>query len=62
MTRTILTTAGLTGVTCAGFAAVMAPATERLGLLQPMAASFVAGVPGSLFAETVTGRWREGRT
>ncbi|MXQ07595.1 hypothetical protein GQ651_07025 [Alphaproteobacteria bacterium GH1-50] len=61
MLRPILMTAFLTGVFCAGFAMFIDWATEMLMQNQVIAISFVSGTLGSLFAQTVLGRWRDKR-
>jgi hypothetical protein len=58
MIRTILITAILTGVFCAGFATAIDLATDMLERNQVIAVSFTSGFLGSLFAQTVLGRWR----
>ena len=59
MVRTILMTAVLTGVFCAGFAIFIDYATDMLERNQVLVVSFLSGFLGSLFAQTVLGRWRE---
>lgn len=59
MIRSIALTATLTGVFCAGFAAVVETVTELFGLWQLMLVSFASGTLGSLFAQTVVGKWRK---
>ena len=61
MGRTILLTAALTGAFCAVFALAVEWITDLFGLWQLALVSFVSGSLGSLFAQTVLGRWREGR-
>ena len=61
MVRTILMTAVLTGVFCAGFAIFIDYATDMLERNQVLVVSFLSGFLGSLFAQTVLGRWRERR-
>ena len=58
MFRSILMTAFLTGVFCAGFAVFIDWATDMLMQNQVIAISFMSGTLGSLFAQTVLGRWR----
>ena len=58
MIRPILLTAMLTGVFCAAFAVFIDWATDMLMQNQVIAISFVSGFLGSLFAQTVLGRWR----
>lgn len=58
MIRTVLSTALLTGVFCAGFAVFIDWATDMLMQNQVIAISFMSGTLGSLFAQTVLGRWR----
>ena len=59
MIRPILLTAVLTGIFCSGFAVFIDWATDMLMRNQIIAVSFVSGFLGSLFAQTVLGRWRE---
>ena len=59
MLRAILTTALLTGIFCAGFAVFVDWATEMLTRNQVVGISFVSGFMGSLFAQTVLGRWKD---
>lgn len=59
MIRPILLTAVLTGVFCAGFAVFVDWATDMLAQGQVVTISFVSGFLGSLFAQTVLGRWKE---
>ena len=59
MARAILLTAALTGVFCAGFAVVVDLITDLFGLWQLMLVSFISGSLGSLFAQTILGRWKE---
>ena len=61
MLRPILTSAVLTGVFCAVFAVGIDWATDMLERNQVIGVSFVSGFLGSLFAQTVLGRWREKR-
>ena len=58
MLRPILMTAVMTGVFCAGFAVFIDWATDMLEQGQVIGLSFVSGFLGSLFAQTVLGRWR----
>ena len=58
MARSILLTAALTGTFCAGFAVFIDWATDMLGQNQIIAVSFLSGSLGSLFAQTVLGRWK----
>ena len=58
MVRSILLTAVLTGTFCAGFAVFIDWATDMLEQNQVIVISFVSGSLGSLFAQTVLGRWR----
>ncbi len=58
MARSILMTAALTGTFCAGFAVFIDWATDMLAQNQVILISFVSGSLGSLFAQTVLGRWR----
>ncbi len=59
MARSILMTAVLTGAFCAGFAVFIDWATDMLEQNQVIVISFVSGSLGSLFAQTVLGRWRD---
>ena len=61
MMRTILSTAFLTGVFCAGFAVFIDWATDMLAQNQVIVISFLSGSLGSLFAQTVLGRWKDDR-
>ena len=58
MARSILMTAALTGAFCATFAVFIDWATDMLMQNQVIVISFVSGALGSLFAQTVLGRWR----
>ena len=59
MIRTVVMTAVLTGVFCAGFAVGVDWLTDMLQRQQVIMVSFFSGFMGSLFAQTVLGRWRE---
>ena len=59
MVRTVVMTAVLTGVFCAGFAVGVDWLTDMLQRQQVIVVSFFSGFMGSLFAQTVLGRWRE---
>ena len=59
MARSILLTAFVTGVFCAGFAVFIDWATEMLMRNQVILISFLSGALGSLFAQTLLGRWKE---
>lgn len=59
MLRPILFTAILTGVFCSGFAVFIDWATDMLATGQVVGISFLSGFLGSLFAQTVLGRWRD---
>ncbi|NNE81016.1 MAG: hypothetical protein HKN18_12175 [Silicimonas sp.] len=59
MIRQIVLTAALTGVFCSGFAVFIDWATDMLMQNQIILISFASGFFGSLFAQTVLGRWRE---
>ena len=61
MLRTILITAVLTGAFCAIFAVGIDWVTDMLDRNQVIGISFTSGFLGSLFAQTVMGRWRERR-
>lgn len=54
-------TATLTGVFCAGFAVFIDWATDMLAQNQVIVISFMSGALGSLFAQTVLGRWKGDR-
>lgn len=58
MVRAILATAVLTGTFCAGFAVFIDYLTDMLAFGEVVAISFLSGFMGSLFAQTVLGRWR----
>ena len=60
MIRVVLVSAVLTGVFCAGFAVFIDWATDMLQRNQVIVVSFISGFLGSLFAQTVLGRWRGG--
>lgn len=59
MIRPILISAVLTGVFCAGFAVLIDVATDMLMRQQLIAVSFLSGFLGSVFAQTVLGRWKK---
>ena len=59
MIRPIVLTAVLTGAFCAVFAVFVELVTDLFGLWQLMLVSFISGALGSLFAQTVLGRWKE---
>ncbi|NND17191.1 MAG: hypothetical protein HKN98_01295 [Silicimonas sp.] len=59
--RTVLLSAVLTGVFCAGFAVLIDRATDMLMQNQIIAISFASGFLGSIFAQTVLGRWKDKR-
>lgn len=59
MTRSILFTAFLTGIFCSVFAVFIDWATDMLMQNQIIALSFASGFLGSIFAQTVLGKWRE---
>ena len=61
MIRPILLTAVLTGFFCSVFAVFIDWATDMLMQNQIIAISFISGFLGSIFAQTVLGRWREKR-
>ena len=61
MLRHILTIAILTGAFCSGFAVAIDLLTDMLDRTNLIVASFASGFFGSLFAQTVLGRWREKR-
>ncbi|SLN65556.1 hypothetical protein [Roseisalinus antarcticus] len=58
MIRSVLWTAFLTGVLCAGFAMVVDWLTDMLARGRVIAISFVSGSLGSLFAQTALGSWK----
>ena len=58
MIRVVLMSAVLTGVFCAGFTVFIDWATDMLQRNQVIVVSFISGFLGSLFAQTVLGRWR----
>ena len=57
MIRQVLMTAALTGVFCSGFAVFIDWATDMLMRQQIIAISFASGFLGSLFAQTVLGKF-----
>ena len=59
MIRVVVMSAVLTGVFCAGFAVFIDWATDMLQRNQVIVVSFISGFLGSLFAQTVLGRWRK---
>lgn len=59
MIKTILISAVLTGLFCAVFAVGVDYLTDMLRRGQVIGISFTSGFLGSLFAQTVLGRWRE---
>ena len=61
MWRLILTIAVLTGVFCSGLAIAIDLLTDMLDRTNLIIASFSSGFLGSLFAQTVLGRWKENR-
>ncbi|NND20972.1 MAG: hypothetical protein HKM96_09600 [Boseongicola sp.] len=61
MLRPILFTAVLTGVFCSFFAVLIDRATDMLMQNQIIAISFASGFLGSIFAQTVLGRWKDKR-
>ena len=58
MVKTIMKSAVLTGAFCAAFAVGVDYLTDMLQRGQVIGISFVSGFLGSLFAQTVMGRWR----
>lgn len=52
----VMLSAALTGLFCAGFAVVVSQITGALGLVAVIGVSFVSGFGGSLFAQFVMGR------
>ncbi len=58
MIRPILLTAVLTGIFCSAFAVFIDYATDMLMRNQVIGISFASGFLGSVFAQTVLGRWR----
>lgn len=61
MRRQILTIAVLTGVFCSGLAIAIDFLTDMSDRTNLIIASFSSGFFGSLFAQTVLGRWKEKR-
>jgi len=59
MLRTIIFSAALTGMFCAGFAVLIDLATDMLMRQQLVIVSFVSGFLGSVFAQTVLSRWKK---
>lgn len=59
MVRPILISAVLTGVFCSGFAVIIDLVTDMLERQQLILVSFASGFLGSLFAQTVPGRWKK---
>jgi ABC-type Mn2+/Zn2+ transport system permease subunit len=61
MIRPILLTAVLTGVFCSVFAVGIDYVVDMLERGTVIVVSFFSGFLGSLFAQTVLGRWKENR-
>ena len=59
MLKVVLTSAVLTGVSCAGFATVIDLATDMLERQQVVVISFFSGFFGSIFAQVVLRKWRD---
>lgn len=59
--RTLLLSACLTGVFCAGFATVVDLLADMLSRPTVMGVSFVSGFLGSIFAQTVLKTWKNDR-
>ena len=59
MLRRIVIIAILTGIFCSGFAVAIDLLTDMLDRTNLIVASFSSGFFGSLFAQTVLGRWKE---
>lgn len=59
MIRSIFLTALLTGIFCSAFAVGIDYVTDMLDRTTVIGVSFTSGFLGSLFAQTVLGRWRE---
>lgn len=59
MIRPILLTAFLTGAFCSVFAVGIDYVTDMLAATTVASVSFVSGFLGSIFAQTVLGRWKE---
>jgi hypothetical protein len=59
MIRATFIAAVLTGVFCAGFAAVIGFVTDTLPMLMVIVLAFVSGFLGSLFARFVLGKGRD---
>ena len=56
--KTLVLSACLTGLFCAGFAMVIDYATDMLQRNQVLVVSFISGFLGSIFAQTVLRGWR----
>ena len=61
MIRPIFLTAVLTGVFCSVFAVGIDYVTDMLERGAVIGISFTSGFLGSIFAQTVLGRWKEAR-
>ncbi len=59
MIRPILLSAVLTGVFCGAFALAIDVVTDMLDRTNVLLVSFASGFLGSLFAQTVMGKWRQ---
>ena len=56
--KSLLISAVLTGVFCAGFATIIDLATDMLERQQVVVISFLSGFFGSIFAQVVLRKWR----
>ncbi len=56
--RTLVLSACLTGLFCAGFATVVDLLADMLDRTSVMIVSFISGFLGSIFAQTVLRTWR----
>ena len=59
MIRPILLTAALTGLFCSVFAVGIDLLTDMLDRGVVVGVSFASGFLGSIFAQTILGRWKE---
>ena len=58
MIKSLLVSAGLTGVFCAGFAGVIDLSTNMLETQSVIMLAFISGFLGSIFSQTVLRNWR----
>lgn len=56
--KTLILSACLTGLFCAGFATVIDVATDMLNRTSILVVSFISGFLGSIFAQTVLRNWK----